>query len=195
VSQSQHSPSRLWIVALVILVALLAGSAALMRLWIKTAIPRGPAAGPDKGLLAPDLSARTATGALIRLGDFRGRLVVLSFLAAQSEPCGAVATELQAIRRRSSSAIIVGVTSQDTAVTAQQFATQHKLDFPLLLDKEGRIATLYHVRDVPATFVIDRDGVIADVVAGPVTRERLQAILNSLPPSGNDLEPIKDFFS
>jgi cytochrome c biogenesis protein CcmG, thiol:disulfide interchange protein DsbE len=195
-SQSQHSPSRLWIVALVVLVALLAGSASLMRLWIKTAIPRGPAPGPNKGLLAPDLSARTATGALIRLGDFHGRPVVLSFLASQSEPCRAVATELEATQsRRSGSAILMGVTSQDTKTVAQQFVTQYKLDFPLLLDEDGRISALYHVRSVPTTFVIDRDGVIVEIVDGPITRDRLRTILDALPSSGNELEPIKDFFS
>jgi cytochrome c biogenesis protein CcmG, thiol:disulfide interchange protein DsbE len=194
--ESRHSKSRLWFVAMVVLVVLLAGLAGLLRLWIKTAAPRGIAVGPDKGLLAPDLSARTATGALIRLNDFQGRPVVLSFLASQSEPSRVAVPELETVQTRSdSSAILIGVTSQDTAAAARQFMTQYQLNFPLLLDEGGQIAARYRVREVPATFVIDRDGVIAEIIDGPVTRERLNKALDSLPPSGNELEPIKDFFS
>ncbi len=42
----------------------------------------------------------------------------------------------------------------------QAFAEERNLTFPTLLDQSGSIAQRYRVRDIPATFFIDPDGVI-----------------------------------
>ncbi len=50
----------------------------------------------------------------------------------------------------------------------QAFAEEHNLTFPNLLDQSGSVAQTYRVRNIPATFFIDRDGVILARHIGPL---------------------------
>lgn len=49
----------------------------------------------------------------------------------------------------------------------KQYATEHKLTFPALLDSNSRIATLYGVRGTPTRFLIDREGRLIAGSIGP----------------------------
>lgn len=53
------------------------------------------------------------------------------------------------------------------AVTVAQFMAELKLSFSALLDHKMKVAELYRVRGIPATFLIDRRGVIRAVEMGP----------------------------
>jgi peroxiredoxin len=58
--------------------------------------------------------------------------------------------------------------------------SQFGLTYPLGLDPEGRIATLYGITAVPETFVIDPQGQTAAVHVGPVDAAELRQDLDSL---------------
>ena len=50
----------------------------------------------------------------------------------------------------------------------EAFAQERELTFPILLDEDGSVARTYGVRGIPATFFIDRDGVIRTQHIGPL---------------------------
>ena len=47
------------------------------------------------------------------------------------------------------------------------FMKKYELSFPALLDTKGSIKSLYQTTGVPESFIIDKDGIIAEKIIGP----------------------------
>lgn len=130
------------------------------------------------GKPAPDFSLRSTPDQNVRLGEFRGRPVVLAFYPADWSPvCGdqmalynEMLSEFQGLN-----AELIGI-SVDSAWCHAAFSHDRKLHFPLLADFEpkGEIARLYGVyRESDGTseralFVIDQNGMIHWSYVSPV---------------------------
>lgn len=141
----------------------------------QAAAPAAAAATAGQGLLAegqeaPDFTAQAHDGTTIELGKLRGEPVVLYFYPKDETPgCTAEAQafrddqpELEKLNAR-----VIGV-SLDSLDSHKAFADNHELNFPLVADPGGEIATKYGVdtsRGVAArvTYVIDASGKIAKV--------------------------------
>jgi len=148
------------------------------------------------GDVAPDFELPAVHGGSFRLGERRGRPVVLYFYPKDHTP-GCTA-EAKAFRDRyetfsATGAEIVGVSS-DSIQSHQRFAGKHRLPFPLLSDAGGEVRKLFGVEKtlglIPgrATFVIDGDGIVRHVFASQLeaTRHVAEALtaLAALPAVG-----------
>ena len=142
------------------------------------------------GMPAPDFTARDQNGAVVRLGDFRGRLnVVLYFYPKDGTPgCTAEACSLRdgyaAIK--AAGAVVLGVSS-DPVDRHAAFASKHQLPFTLLADPHGTELIKPYGVWVPVlgiasrvTFVIDKGGIIRDIVEKVDTARHDQQVLASL---------------
>lgn len=126
------------------------------------------------GDTAPDFEAPCADGKYLRLRDFRGRRhVVLYFFPRDFTPgCTKEACSFRDHRAEVArlDGEIVGA-SLDPVERHAAFAEKYRLTFPLVSDPGGRIAKKYGVARLGGwlptkrvTFVIDKDGVIQDVI-------------------------------
>jgi len=131
---------------------------------------------PKIGEPAPDFEALTDTGETVKLGDFRGRRVVLYFYpkddtsGCTKQACG-FRDSYPVIEEQN--AVVLGV-SPDGVTSHQKFKTKYDLPFTLLVDEEHTIAELYGVWGeksmygrkymgiIRSHFVIDEAGKIAD---------------------------------
>lgn len=59
--------------------------------------------------------------------------------------------------------------------TVAQFVAAQGLTFRNLRDESGDVARLYRVRGIPASFFIDREGVIAATHVGALTEALIDA--------------------
>jgi len=121
---------------------------------------------------APDFEGPTSDGSRLGLKDFAGKKnVVLYFYPKDDTPgCTREACSfrdnLQPIRNMG--AEIVGV-SLDSIQSHDSFAKKYSLPFPLISDKDKRVATAYGVlRDIGlstnrVTFIIDKKGKVAKI--------------------------------
>lgn len=120
---------------------------------------------------APDFEGPTTEGKTLGLKDFLGKKnVVLYFYPKDDTPgCTKEACSfrdnLQPIR--SLGAEIIGV-SVDSVESHKKFSTKFSLPFPLISDKEKRIAKAYGVLRVTGTtnrvtFIIDKNGKITKI--------------------------------
>jgi len=145
------------------------------------------------GDVAPEFEGLTPDGRL-GLKDFVGKKnVVLYFYPKDDTPgCTKEACSfrdnLQSVRKMG--AEIIGV-SLDSLESHKKFATKYSLPFPLISDKEKRIANAYGVlKEAGAsanrvTFIIDKAGKVAKVFPKvDVTKhtEEVIAALKTLPP-------------
>jgi peroxiredoxin len=49
------------------------------------------------------------------------------------------------------------------------FIKAYGITFPVIMDENGDVARLYKVSSIPATFIIDTQGVIREKIVGPMT--------------------------
>ena len=130
----------------------------------------------EVGELAPDFVLNVLDEDPVKLSDFRGQIVVLNFWASWCPPCRAEMPEFQALwEERGASGrndlviLAVDFLPEDTVGAAAGFVEEFELTFPILFDtSDGDVAQRYGVRGLPATFFIDRDGVMRSRNLGPV---------------------------
>jgi peroxiredoxin len=132
----------------------------------------GSVTGRAGGTLAPDFTARDVDGKTFRLSDHLGReVVLLDFWSTFCEPCKAEFPHLRAIydRDRARGLLVVGVAMDgpETVADVPAFVKRFDVDFPVVLDDDSRIASLYNPKkSMPLSVLIDRAGHISVVREG-----------------------------
>jgi len=130
------------------------------------------------GVLAPDFTLPDQKGFDHQLSVMlrQGPVVLFFYPAASSSGCTKEACHFRdlAAEFAAAGAQRVGISVDDVAAQAS-FASEQMLDYPLLSDGDGAVATSFGVRRkylTPvkrATFVIDRDGCIAEAITSEVS--------------------------
>jgi peroxiredoxin len=137
--------------------------------------PGGPApatAGSPGSTVAPDFTARDIEGKTFRLSDHLGKeVVLLDFWSTFCEPCKAEFPHLRAMydRDKDKGLLVVGVSMDGPESIAEvpAFVRRYGIDFPIVLDDDSRIASLYDPKkSMPLSVLIARDGRIAVVREG-----------------------------
>src|ERR1700730_7906030 len=132
----------------------------------------GPGGASPAGTIAPDFTARDVDGKTFRLSDHMGKeVVLLDFWATFCEPCKAEFPHLQALyeRQRGRGLLVVGVAMDgpETVADVPAFVKRFEIRFPVVLDDDSRIASLYNPKkSMPLSVIIDRAGRIAVVREG-----------------------------
>lgn len=130
---------------------------------------------PEVGSPAPNFVLPSLDGGEpISSEDFRGKTLVLNFWASWCPPCRAEMPDFQELweeRQSSDDLVILAVDflAEDTVEAASSFVDEFALTFPIATDTpDGDVAQRYGVRGLPATFFIDRDGILRQISLGPV---------------------------
>jgi len=150
---------------------------------------QGPVSTPGVatvGSMAPDFTLTDLSGRRVRLSDYRGRPVLVSFWASWCIPCRDEVPLLQQayLQHRAEHLALLGVTFRDLPSDSRRFLRAHHATYPALPDTDGAVATAYGVRAVPQLFFIGRDGRIRDRIYGRTGQALLDRTLREiLPPS------------
>ncbi len=122
--------------------------------------------------MAPDFTARDMDGKTFRLSDHLGKQVVLlDFWSTYCEPCKAEFPHLRAMydHDKARGLLVVGVAMDgpETMADVPAFVKRFDVDFPVVMDDDSRIASLYNPKkSMPLSVIIDRAGRIAVVREG-----------------------------
>ena len=126
----------------------------------------------DIGAPAPAYAAASLAGDSVSLAALRGKVVLLNVWATWCHPCRDEIPELQALHERygARGLELVGVSvdaeSADEAIRA--FTRDFRMTYPVWRDPAERVSAQFHVVGVPATFLIDREGVLRWRKTGPI---------------------------
>ena len=134
---------------------------------------------------APGFTVPLFDGGELSLSDLEGRPVVVNFWASWCAPCREEALPLerawQAYRERS--VAFVGVDTQDPEDDARAYLAEFGVTYPNGRDGDGRVSIDYGIIGMPATFFIDRDGVVVSRWVGAIPEatliERVEALLEN----------------
>ena len=149
---------------------------------------------PNEGTKAPAFSLPSNSGKPVRLGQFKGKAVVLYFYPRDNTPgCTIEAKEFrdQSAEFKVRNAVVLGV-SPDSVESHCKFIEKQELDFTLLADTDHRVAEQYGVWVEKsmygrtfmgiqrATFLIDGAGKVARVWPKVSPKGHAQEVLEAL---------------
>ncbi len=116
-----------------------------------------------------DFELESLEGGMVKLSSFKGKVVFLNFWATWCPPCVAEMPSMQKLydHFKKQGLEIIAVDLQEDKAAVQKFVDKHNITFTAVLDRTGRIGSLYGARNIPTTYIIDRQGfVIAGTIGG-----------------------------
>jgi len=122
-------------------------------------------------------------GNLVRLADLRGRPVWINFWATWCPPCQEETPVLREMYENyhADGLELIAISVQETTVEdVRRYVKLYDLDYTVGFDATSAIFHAYHAFGLPTQLFLDREGVIRQVVLGPVTRAQAQAIIEPL---------------
>ena len=133
-----------------------------------------------RGEAAPKFTLKNLAGEDVAV-EAKGKPYIINFWATWCPPCQAEIPDLAAFHAAHKDAVdFYAVNLQEDAAPVQKFMQERKADLPVVLDTKGAAATLYGVRAIPTTVVVDKEGKIAFRKTGGVTKEELEDVIGKL---------------
>jgi peroxiredoxin len=145
------------------------------------------------GKPAPEIEGKDIDGKPVRLADFRGKLVLVDFWATWCPPCVASLPTLRRLTHeyKDQGFVILGVNldelanqpssqpaarSEDRSGTVRWFLVNQRVGWPNLVGVGAeRAAKAYGVEEIPANFLIGRDGTVKHVELNEETLAKVLA--------------------
>lgn len=115
--------------------------------------------------LAADFALKGVDGGNLRLSEFRGEPVLLTFWGSWCGPCRESLATLQRFATDTGTPV-VGVSLDGSRDRAAAVAGALRLTYPTLVDEHQQVARIYDVARLPLTLLIDRDGAVRATWAG-----------------------------
>jgi peroxiredoxin len=136
--------------------------------------------GTGVGNIAPDFTLLNLEGEEISLSDFRGKHVYLNFWATWCSFCDMEMPDLQRVYDENDDMVVLGVNVMEKLDEVKPYVEENGLTFPVVLDEEGMMGSLYLVRGMPTTYFIDKEGVILGSIPGMLTYDQMMDVLNQM---------------
>jgi len=144
----------------------------LLALMTASCAPAENSGPPQLGAPARSFEAATLAGEVVSLESLKGKVVLLNFWATWCTPCRMETPYLESVFQEYSEQgfEIVGI-SMDTGDAAEDvamFVDEYEVSYTILHDPQMRGMELYQILGLPATFLIDREGVLRWMRYGPI---------------------------
>ncbi len=149
----------------------------------------------EKNQIAPEFSSKNQQGKLIELSSFKGQKnVVLYFYPKDDTPgCTIEANDFTALADKFAAldTVVIGV-SKDSCSSHVDFINKYNLTLDLLADESGEVCENYGVWQekekngvkkmaiLRSTFIITKEGVLAEAMYGVSHEGHAQAVLEKI---------------
>ncbi len=135
---------------------------------------------PAVGTTAEDFRLADLDGKQQSLSQYRGKVVLVNFWATWCKPCTTEMPAMQAIyeKLRDQGFVVLAVNELEDEVKVREHITQHGHTFPVLMDRDNKVANQFGVFGLPVSVFIDEKGVVQEYIKGGLLTE--QVILDTV---------------
>jgi thiol-disulfide isomerase/thioredoxin len=120
--------------------------------------------------MAPAFSIKTIDDRVVSLDDLAGKVVLIDFWATWCGPCREALPRVRGIARRFAGQplVVMSISLDKDDARWRDFVAKNEMTWIQARDDgfQGKIANLFGVHAIPATFTIDADGVLLDQHVG-----------------------------
>jgi peroxiredoxin len=136
--------------------------------------------GISTGVKAPDFELNQLDGKKVKLSDLQGKKVILNFWATWCPPCKAEMPEMQKYFDESPKDVVILAVNIDPQLDVQSFVDEMGITFPIPLDEEDDVNSIYQVISIPTTYFIDTKGIIQFKHIGAMTYDLMKNNVNNM---------------
>jgi peroxiredoxin len=131
---------------------------------------RAPQAAVEVGQLAPDFAVPAFSSGQVRLHDLRGRVSLINFWATWCPPCVDESPGLQKFseQMRNQGVEVIAISVDQDPAALQKFIDRFHLTFTIGRDPYQALAHRYGTFKFPETYIVDRDGRVAEKIVGAI---------------------------
>ena len=132
---------------------------------------------------SPELTLKDINGRVVRLSDYRGKVVLVNFWATWCPPCRAEIPDLIRLQRdyRSRGLQVIGVTYPPQKLAeVRRFVQKAQVNYPVALGIQKTKLLFTSSETLPMTIVIGKDGRIHDIIEGILLPEEFEQKIKPL---------------
>ena len=122
----------------------------------------------DPAIFAPDFSLPGVTDEIIKLSDYKGKIILLNFWATFCVPCRLEMPSLQALSEKYQNdnlEIIAISVDHGREKSVKKWIAKNNLNFPIALEGQNA-GNAYEVSALPVTFIIGKQGQLIGRILG-----------------------------
>lgn len=128
---------------------------------------------PVVGTAAADFSLPDLDGRVQSLSQYHGKIVLVNFWATWCKPCTTEMPAMQACydKLRDQGFVVLAVNELEDEAKVREHIRAYNHTFPVLMDRENRVANQYGVYGLPVSVFIDEAGVVQAYIKGGLLTE------------------------
>lgn len=134
---------------------------------------------------APNFELLDMDGSKVKLSDYEGQGVFLNFWGTWCPPCKKempyIEKHYKEFKDKGVQVLSVNIGESDFKVST--FIDQYGLTFPVMIDKNKSVSrNSYNVVPLPTTMLIDKDGVIQNIITREMSETEIVSLMQSVQP-------------
>lgn len=130
---------------------------------------------PAVGTAAEDFALVGLDGKEQRLSQYRGKVVLVNFWATWCKPCTTEMPAMQATydKLRDKEFVVLAINELEDEAKVREHIKQYGHTFPVLMDRDNKVANQFGVFGLPVSVFIDEKGVVQEYIKGGLLTEQI----------------------
>ncbi|QOJ30268.1 MAG: TlpA family protein disulfide reductase [Ignavibacteriales bacterium] len=134
-----------------------------------------------KGKKAPDFSLKDLNGKVVKLSDFKNKIIIIDFWATWCGPCRKGIPDLVSLQKTyGKDVVIIGITVDDDLAEVPPFAQKYGINYPVLYADRKVIKDYGGIDAIPTSFIVDKKGNIVDKHVGLIPKSEYEKKIKEL---------------
>lgn len=129
---------------------------------------------PAVGTLVEDFHLTDLEGKSQSLSQYRGKIVLVNFWATWCKPCTTEMPAMQAIydKLRDKGFVVLAINELEDDAKVREHIKQYGHTFPVLMDRDNKVANQFGVFGLPVSVFIDQEGRAQEYIKGGLLTEQ-----------------------